>query len=372
MTQHKKLTATERNLLAEWIGRGLSHRECARRLSRNPSTISRELNRNRVKVVTEQGKNWTYAYVSLHAQQLAIDRKQRAWDAKEPLKNRKIYAYVLKHLRRGWSPEQIAGRLKKQHPEDPTWHICHETIYAFIYKKKSEKTKAGLRLDYVLDHRVPVGKNIVTVTDQSQPLWEFLRRKQKRRRIQHGRKSQRVRIPDRVSIHDRPKVVEKRKLFGHWEGDSIVGKGRKSGLHTEYERVSSFTRFEKMERITGAAFKKAANTIFTPLPQNAKRSTTLDNGSEHASHTEVSRTQEMNIYFADPYRACQRGGNENANLWIRCYFPKGTDFSTISTEELRDVERELNARPRKRLKFKTPQEVFTEHLNILSKSCIRS
>ncbi len=134
-------------------------------------------------------------------------------------------------------------------------------------------------------------------------------------------------------------------------------------MHTEYERVSSLTRFEKLIRINADETLKAQEKIFKPLPKQLRRSTTLDNGSEMVKHTNLKKIG-MNIYFADPYSAWQRGGNENANMWIRYYFPKGTDFSKISEEELKAVEWELNNRPRKRLKFKTPMEVFTEHLNL--------
>jgi IS30 family transposase len=233
-----------------------------------------------------------------------------------------------------------------------------ETIYQFIYKEKTDQTKQGLKQSRILDKRLPDGKSSVTVTDKDRPLWEFLRRKQKKRRKKGGRKAQRVRIPDRVSIHDRPMVVARRKQFGHWEGDSIVGLGHKNGLHTEYERVASMTRFERLKRVTADEASGAARKIFGDLPAHARRSTTLDNGSEHTDHKEFG----IQAYFADPYASWQRGGNENCNLWIRYYFPKGTDFSTITDEELKDVEWELNNRPRKRLNFKTPQEVFAVYL----------
>jgi len=154
---------------------------------------------------------------------------------------------------------------------------------------------------------------VATVTDYMRPLYEYLRRKQKKRRKRNGRKTQRSRIPDRVSIHDRPKVIEKRKEFGHWEGDSIVGKNHTSGLHTEYERVASMTRIEKLNRITSYETVIAARKIFGHLPLYAKRSTTLDNGSENSKHKSFS----IQAYFADPYSAWQRGGNENCNMWIR-------------------------------------------------------
>jgi len=355
--KHKKITQTERELLSQWKQEGLSNYDCAKRLDRHVSTIGRELTRNRTRVSLGK-RDWKIIYEPLHAQSVADKRKQKAWEAKEPLKNRDIYTYVLDNLRQGRSPEQIAGRLKEvEHPGDPHWHICYETIYQFIYKEKTDMTGTGQQEKANL--RKKKTKVLVTVTDHSRPLWEYLRRKQKHRRKKGGRKAQRVRIPDRVSIHDRPKAVLKRKQFGHWEGDSIVGLGHRSGLHTQYERVSSLTRFERLNSISSEEAATAAKKIFGCLPAHARRSTTLDNGLEHVRHGEFG----VPAYFADPYSSWQRGGNENCNLWIRYYFPKGTDFSTISDEELKDVEWELNNRPRKRLRFKTPQEVFTEYLN---------
>jgi len=361
--KHKKFTQTERELLSQWIKVGAAKKECARRLGRNIRTIQRELLRNRTRVSV--GKDWEMIYEPVHAQYASMERKQNAFLAKQPLKNKNIYKYVLKHLRGGWSPEGISGRLRKvDHKGEGDWQICMETIYSFIYKKKTDVTKQGLHQKSILDKtQVSKEKSLITVTDHEQPLYEYLRRKQVRRRKRGGRKSQRVRIPDRVSIHDRPMIVNRRKQFGHWEGDSIVGKNHISGLHTEYERVSSFTRFERLERITAAETVLASKKIFGILPEKARLSTTLDNGSENTNHTEVKVALGVQAYFADPYSSWQRGGNENCNLWIRYYFPKRTDFSTITDEELKDVEWELNNRPRKRLKFKTPQEVFAECLN---------
>jgi IS30 family transposase len=353
--KHNKFTETERKLLGQWIKEEIAKKEVARRLNRDIRTIQRELKRNQTRVSV--GKDWEVIYEPIHAQAVAMERKQQAFLAKQPLKNKNIYSYVLKHLRMGWSPEQISGRLREvDHKGEPDWQICMETIYQFVYKKKTDQT--GIRQLREPDGRKRQTKTAVTVTDVSQPLYEYLRRKQVRRRKRGGRKSQRVRIPDRVSIHDRPKIVARRKQFGHWEGDSIVGKNHISGLHTEYERVTSLLRFEYLSRITAEESAMAARKIFGPLPFHARRSTTLDNGSEHVKHAEFG----IQAYFADTYASWQRGGNENGNLWIRYYFPKGTDFSTITDEELKDVEWELNHRPRKRLKFRMPQEVFSEYL----------
>lgn len=318
--KHRNLTKTERILIAQWINAGKSNKWIARELGRSVSTIGRELSRNSLGNV----------YEPLHAHGKAVRRRLNAYKAKHPLKNEKVFEHTIDHLRSGWSPEQISGRLKADHPNDTTWHICHETIYKFIYDRKQKDKQ----------------------------YWEYLRRKQKRRK-RNGRKSQRVRISDRTSIHKRPDEVDKRKVPGHWEGDSIVGRGRTNGLHTEYERVTSITRFERLNRIDSDETLKAMKAIFDPLPRYLKKSTTLDNGSEMVKHNKVG----INTYFADPYSSWQRGGNENANLWIRYYFPKGTDFSKVSDKELKDVEWELNNRPRKRLGFKKPIEVWNEAIN---------
>lgn len=357
--KHTKITQTERELIGQWKKERIANKEIARRLDRPVLTVRRELKRNRIRV--DVGRNdWEMIYEPIHAQAVAMERKRHAFLAKQPLKNKDIYSYVLKHLRGGWSPEQISGRLKEvDHKGEKEWQICMETIYQFIYKEKTDRTQKGQLQE--MDGRRKRDKISVTVTDFDRPLWEYLRRKQKKRRKKGGRKTQRVRIPDRVSIHARPKIVERKKQFGHWEGDSIVGKNHASGLHTEYERVASMIRFERMTRINANQAALAAQRIFKDLPVHAKLSTTLDNGLEHTKHKEFGLST---TYFADPYSAWQRGGNENCNLWIRYYFPKGTDFSTITDSELKDVEWELNNRPRKRLNFKTPQEVFTEYLNL--------
>ena len=308
---------------------GRSKRECGRLLGKSHSTVVRELTRNRWK----KG-----VYEPLHAQAIFEKSKKKAWNAKKPLKNKKVFAYAIDHLRMGWSPEQIAGRLKfVEHPNDPSWHICHETIYEYIYSGK-------------------------WINQKTEPLSEYLRRKQKKRFKKHGRSVQRAsKIPDRVSIHDRPKEVDERVVPGHWEGDSIVGRNHKNGLHTEYERVTSLIRMEKIEKINSFETIKAQLDIFSALPPILRKSTTLDNGFEQFQHIRL-REIGMATFFADPYCSQQRGGNENANLWIRYYLPKKTDFSKVSEEDIKDIEWELNNRPRKRLQYRSPQEVFNIYL----------
>ena len=366
MSKHTKLTKPERVLLSAWKNSGLSNIECSKRLGRDKSTIGRELKRNRVRV--KIGKYHEYIYEPHHAQFVALERKQKAWFAKQPLKNKDVYSYVLDHLRQGWSPEIIAGSLKVvEHPDDPHWHICHETIYAFIYKEKTDLTKQGLISRSVLDKKLECHNKAITVTDFDRPLYEFLRRKQTKRRKKSGRKVHRSRIPDRVSIHLRPEVINNRSEFGHWEGDTVEGIGHKDGVHTEVERISRLITAKYVKAIDSQSALNAQRDIFIPLPKKARRSTTLDNGKETHLHFKLRDGKDglnMQTYHADPYSSWQRGTNENGNGLLRCYFPKGTDFSKVSEGELADVVWELNNRPRKLLQYKTAQEVFNEHLNL--------
>jgi len=330
ISKFRRITKPERLLIAQWLREGYSNKKIAKRLGRPVSTIGREIKAN-----SFEGKN----YEPLHAQNRAREKQEKSWRAKHPLKNKDVYAYVIDHLRDGWSPEQIAGRLNNvDHPGDDYWHICHETIYEFIYSNKAKELF------------------------KEKPLYEYLRRKQKRRRKKGGRKAKRVRIPDRVSIHERPHEVDDRKEVGHWEGDSVVGKGKKNGLHTEYERKTSVVKIRKLKRVNAKETIKAQKNIFKNLPRKVRKSTTLDNGSEMVEHKKLKDELNMDTYFADPYSSYQRGGNENMNLWIRYYFPKGTDFAKVTDKEIQEVEDELNQRPRKRLQFKTPMEVMAEYL----------
>ncbi len=321
--QHNKLTALERELISIWLHQNISKREIARRLDRSASTIRAEIKRN----------NWGDHYVAVHAQALAQKRVATA-RKRHPLKNKSVYKYTMKKLRNGWSPEQIAGRLKLRHPNNEYWYLHHETIYRYIYAQKN-KDKA---------------------------LWEYLPRKQKKRRKKYGRKSQRVRIPDRVSIHDRPKEIESRFIFGHWEGDSVVGKSHRSGIHTQVERKTRFLKANLIDRVGALETVEAQAKMFGYLPKHAKKSSTVDNGSEFTNHKDF----DLPVYFCDPYASWQKGTNENTNGLIRRYLPKKTDFSGIDQNELDDIVEEINNRPKKCLGFYTPREVFEKELQSTS------
>lgn len=316
---HNKLTALEREQIAIFLVQNESLRAIARKLKRSDSTIRDELKRNCF------GEH----YVAVHAQAKAQTRVGKA-RKRHPLKNSSVYSYVLKKLRYGWSPEQISGRLKLKKPNNPYWQIHHETIYRFIYDPEN-KEKA---------------------------LWEYLPRKQKKRRKKYGRKAQKIRIPDRVSIHDRPIEIEGRLVFGHWEGDSVESKAHKGGMHTEIERKTRFTMATFLKTLEAEETARVASQMYRDLPEQAKQSTTLDNGKEFAKHKKIG----IPTYFCDPYSSWQRGTNENTNGLIRRYLPKKTDFSKVTQNELDDIIWEINNRPRKCLGFYTPQEMFEKEL----------
>jgi len=326
---HTKLTDEDRDKLARWQAQNVSMREMARRLNRSVSSISDEF---------KKGGQVDGEYIAIRAQRLAEERKANSY-RRHPLKNDWLYAYVHEKLREGWSPEQIEGRLKKDYPGRKDRHINHETIYRFIYSESNKDKK----------------------------LWEYLPRKQKKRRKQRGRKVHRGRIPDRVSIHERPEAVNEKTEFGHWEGDSIEGRrSRKDGIHTEVERISRKLYARKIGRIASREAADAMLSIFGNLPSSARHSTTLDNGREHHLHMEVTNRLKTKVFFADPYSSWQRGSNEYHNGLIRRYLPKGTDFADLTQEELDDIVEEINNRPRKCLDYATPNEVFSEELKAAS------
>lgn len=322
MNHHTKLSEEERDTIAFLYARGKSLRTIARVIERSVSTVSDELKRNRYKD----------GYVAIHAQRLADVRKRAGPIAKHVLKSAWLENHVLVRLRRGWSPEQIAGRLKRKYPKAQSRHLHHETIYTYIYANER----------------------------QAERLWEYLPRKQKKRRKQHGRSVHKSHIPDRVSVHKRPKRVDDRTEFGHWEDDTVEGQGHRDGMHTSVERLSRFLAARKVAAITSEAGVNAQHAIFAPLPAHARKSTTMDNGKETHLHTQLRTELGMDTYHADPYSSWQRGTNENTNGLLRRYIPKGTSMDTLTDDDLTDIVEELNDRPRKCLDYATPFEVFTK------------
>lgn len=319
MNNHTKITATERDQIGLLKARGISISEIGRTLGRSKSSISEEVLRNSFK-----GE-----YVPIHAQAAAEERAENSHH-RSPLKDPETYAYVLEKLRDGWSPEQIAGRKNK---EEGRRVISYETIYRFIYDPKNIDLK----------------------------LWEYLPWKRKKRYKKQGRKAARERIPNRVSIHVREAnaEIEERHEFGHWEGDSVIGRQEKGKIiHTECERKTRFLQAKLIASKEAALTVLAQQEIFSEFPA---LSTTMDNGLEFSEHEKLHPLGVL-TYFADPYCSCQRGTNEHHNGLLRRYLPKGQSFEDLTEEELTEMVEEINDRPRKVLDYDKPAEVMAREM----------
>ena len=323
---YAQLTREERYVIAHLKMFKLSLREIARRLNRHHSTVSRELKRN-----GPHCSGGVYWYDS--AQARALERK-----AKPRHQRRRahpgLYQYVVRRLQALWSPECIAGRLALDYPRASPMRVSHEAVYRWIYRD----AKAGGQLYRCLC------------------LCHQRRRKQRR----YG--SLRGLIPGRVSIAERPAVVEGRRRFGDWEGDTVYGKRTRFCLLTQVERKSRYLIAAKLPDRRAHSVAQCKIAQFAALPKSWRRTLTLDNGKEFAAFKQVQQATGLRVFFADPYCAWQRGANENTNGLLRRYFPKGTDFSQVADDQLAIVVHALNNRPRKCLNYRTPFEVVHKAL----------
>lgn len=320
--KYKHLSIWEREKIQELLWQKKSIRFIAKVLERSPSSINREINRN----IPLQ-----YRYTPRLANERAL-KKRKSRGRKLRLKSLFIRRYVIDYLKIGYSPEQIAGRLSLEYPK---YKISHEAIYQYIYYQvHHEYVKRGYH-----DLRI------------------YLKRRHKRRQRKGMRKYQRLLKHNGFSIERRPKEVEKRKTLGHWEGDSMVSRKSKVGLNTLVERKTGLVLISKIQDKT---MEETSNTVIARLKSIPCKTLTLDNGTENFAYEKIQNELQISCYFAHPYCSGERGTNENTNGLIRWYLPKGTDFATISDEAIKFIETTLNNRPRKRLGWKTPLEVFNE------------
>lgn len=298
--------------------RGFSNRQIGLDLGVSHTTIGRELRRNSGR----RGYRCKQAEQKCQARRHAAEGKHRKLTpALARLIGNKLTTLQL-------SPEQIAGWLADQ----GGMTVSHETIYQHIWRDK----RAG------------------------GGLWKNLRRKTRRyqKRGKDG-KTSRGRIPDRIDIDQRPSIVERRSRIGDWEADTIIGANGMGAIVSLVERKSRKTRLIKVERKTAKAVKSAVVASLRPH-KNKTRTITFDNGKEFTQHRQIGKSLQADTFFAKPYHSWERGTNENTNGLIRQYFPKKTNFATITQSDVRRVERLLNNRPRKCLNFKTPNQVFRD------------
>jgi IS30 family transposase len=312
------LSLSEREEISRGIAAGCTIRAIARVLSRAPSTISQEVSRH-------GGRR---GYRAAEADVAAWDRARRP----KPCllsKNQPLQQIVASKLKEDWAPQQIAGWLKTQYPENPELWVSHETIYRSLFVQARGALKREL-----IGH---------------------LRSKRRIRRSRHAtaRGEGRGEIVDAVSIRQRPAEIEDRAIPGHWEGDLVEG-SRGTFIATLVERQSRFVIIVKVADKRTDTVVAALIKAVRKLPMALRRSLTWDRGAELANHAQFTVATDVQVYFCDPSSPWQRGSNENTNGLLRQYYPKGTDLSAVSQAQLDTVARKLNTRPRQTLHWKTP------------------
>ena len=318
------LTLAEREEISRAVVMGRSIRAMAASLGRAPSTISRELRRN----------GGAGGYRASSAEQAAWDRAQRPKVCKL-VQNRPLAYLVASQLRLEWSPEQIAGWLKRTYPDDESCQVSHETIYRSLFIQARGALKKELTA--------------------------HLRRTRAMRRSRHHtqKTGRNGRIIDAVPISERPAAIEDRAVPGHWEGDLVFGSNN-SQIATLVERQSRYVMLAKVARKDTETVVTALIKHARKLPQELYKSLTWDRGKELSAHRRFTLATDIKVYFCDPQSPWQRGSNENTNGLLRQYLPKGMDLSTVSQAKLNAIARRLNERPRKTLNFESPAERFQE------------
>lgn len=318
----RALSLAEREEISRAMVRGQSIRSIAASLGRAPSTVSREIRRN-------EGRD---GYRANQADQAAWVRARRPKACKLAV-YRALAQRVADKLQRQWSPEQIAGWLKRTYPDDTGCQVSHETIYRTLYIQSRGALKKEL-------------------------LAHLRRTRVMRRSRYHTQKTDNHgRITDTVSISERPATAEDRAVPGHWEGDLLFG-NQTSQIATLVERQ---TRYVMLVKVTGKDTETVVNALIKHarrLPKELYRSLTWDRGKEMAGHRRFTLATDIQVYFCDPHHPWQRGTNENTNGLLRQYFPKGIDLSTVSQAKLNAVAKQLNERPRKTLGYETPAERY--------------
>lgn len=313
-----RINLPEREILFKHLALNTPKGEIAKILKRHRSALYKEINR-----IPGQ-------YSPSTAQS---DACLKSKNSKKTIKlqNEELQKFVKSKILELWSPEQISGRLKLLYPNNPKMNVSTETIYRFIYNLEDEVEKTKL-----IKH---------------------LRRRKKKRHSRKNKTQKRGKIFNMKSIHERPQSVETRIDLGHWEGDLIIGKDHKSAIGTLVERKTRFTLI--VDLLNGKDSKETVEAFideFERMPPCLKKTLTYDRGTEMSYHARLTTATGVEVYFADPHSPWQRGSNENTNGLIRTFYPKGTDFSNYSEEDLKVVQNSLNNRPRKVLKFLTPIE----------------
>ena len=313
---YQHITREERVKIEAWKQAGESNGDIARFLGRSRSTIGRELKRN------------GNLYKALPAERRRIEvRRASNATRRKILAGSALAKYIEEGIKKYWSPEQVSGRMKRDHPNKPS--VCHETIYKYIYKEQPELKK-------------------------------YLRCRKGKYRRRYGTKIREKRREEakKKRIDVRPAIVEYRSRIGDWEGDTIVGKEKIKHILTHVDRKSGLLLADKVERATAEQVRKITTRRFKKIAKKKCHTITYDNGVQFAEHETLERDLQIAVYFAHQYRSWERGTNENANGLLRQFIPKGSPFQNITKQKLDRYVKLINTRPRKRHNYLTPLEVF--------------
>ena len=316
MKKYKQLSYEELVKIETLLSEGYKETAIAIKLSRDKSCIYRCIQKNSIDGVFVAN----YAYEKIRERKLKSNKPRRI------LPDTVLAKYIVEKIEEYWSPEQVANSWKVAQKEA----LSHETVYQYVYKHKPELVKIYFRRK---------GKKY-----------------QKDRRAKHQ-------ILNRRMITERPEEVELRQDIGHWEGDTIIGKNHKGAITTNVERKSGKLIASKLPNKTAQAVLDATKDDFADLPARLCVSITYDNGKEFSKHEDIEESTGMTVYFARAYASWQRGTNENTNGLLRQFIPKGTNFNTVGEEELERYVNLINNRPRKRLNWKSPNQVFEAEIN---------
>jgi transposase, IS30 family len=325
--QYKQLGAEERATIMLMQREGSGLREIGRFLKRSPSTISRELAR-------DLGAGTSYV-ASLAGEQ-ASRLRYKPRKALKLVSGNPLFEVVKGHLKKNWSPEQIAGTLKRMHPDEPEQRVSHETIYLTLYA-------------------MPRG-------EMRRELIACLRWSRDKRRSKTRAPDGRGHIAEMQSIHLRPPEVADRLIPGHWEADMIKGAMNRSSVGTLVERTTLMVVLAKVPDGTAQSALEGFSKALSAIPPELRKTFTYDQGREMSKHAQLTEQTGVAVYFCDPHSPWQRGLNENTNGLLRQYLPKGADLSVYTQEQLDAIAWSLNTRPRKSLGFRSPVEVYSELL----------
>jgi IS30 family transposase len=326
--KYKRLTYNERVVIETLLKENKSRNYIAIQLNRNRSTITNEVNLWVMKPTDIYNAELAHWYA------LEINKYKRAEDKINSYPKLKMFVY--RSLLKGTSPELMAGQIKILYPNDPIMSISYESIYKHVYRHR--QTALGRKLIKLLPYH-------------------HHKRRDKRR---FGKK--RNRIKDQVSIDNRPVHINLRQEAGHLEGDLMIGVGQKSAIGTIVDRKTRFLIIVKINNRKSKTVTQEFALHLNKQPKYLRKTMTYDNGIEMANHKWLTQNTGMDIYFAHPYSSWERGTNENTNGLIRRFLPKGTDFNKVSPERLKQIENNLNNRPRKVLGFKTPNQMRNEEI----------